>query len=72
MTCAAEIWYPRLTNAQADRVLGCGQPARPYSTERHGPPAQRHGVSGYCPERGVHSLWIRLLIRLWGRKVSSR
>jgi len=46
--------------------LGCGQPARPHSTERRGPAAQGPSCAGHCPERDVHSLWIRLLIRMWG------
>ena len=41
-------------------------------TERRGPAAQWASLAGYSLERGVHSLWIRLLIRLWGRWVNSQ
>jgi hypothetical protein len=53
---------PRLwTTGQA--VAQRGGAGRPPS----GPAAFGHGA-----ECGVHSLWIRLLIRMWGRKVNTR
>ncbi len=55
----------------APRLWTTGQAARNGAGASRA--AQRSsGVAGHGAERGVHSLWIRLLIRMWGRKVNSR
>ena len=61
-----------MANELASRDLGCGKLARPPNTERHRLVTQRHSDAGHCLKRGVHSLWKRLLMGLWGRKVNSR
>jgi len=47
---------------------------RPGRAERGGAgqPHSDPSVSGHGAECGVHSLWIRLLIRMWGRKVNTQ
>ena len=66
-TCAAGIRCWRLPSEHASRVLGCGEPAPPHAPSGAGRRHSGPSLAGYCLERGVHSLWIRLLIRLWGR-----
>ncbi len=62
----------RLPNAAWPARLGCGQPARPRGTGWREPATAVQRRPGHGAECGVHSLWIRLLIRMWGRKVNTR
>jgi hypothetical protein len=61
-----------LPNATRPASLGCGQPARPRGTGWRGPATAVQRRPGHGAECGVHSLWIRLLIRMWGREVNTR
>jgi hypothetical protein len=55
--------------AGAPRLWITGQAAR---NGWRGPATAGQRHPGHGAECGVHSLWIRLLIRMWGHKVNTR
>jgi len=54
----------------APRLWTTGQAARNGAARANHTAIHRY--SGHGAECGVHSLWIRLLIRMWGRKVNTQ
>ncbi len=65
---AQERAFAERGTPRAPRLWTTGQAHGTGARADHsGPAAFGHGA-----ECGVHSLWIRLLIRMWGRKVNTR